>query len=120
MNKMTKEQRVRLLIDIYDDGADHHPPGYIARKGEVVIVRTVRAIGVSHEGVEGREFVVRYGEFESMPPGETAAHPTAESLREAANGCNAGDMVSFSPNALRAMADRIDGVSPLPATGDQS
>jgi hypothetical protein len=74
----TSNQRVRLLIDIYDDGADHHPPGYIARKGEVLVVRTVRALCVSHEGVEHRQFVVREGEFELITPVETTQPLDAE------------------------------------------
>jgi hypothetical protein len=37
-----------------------------------------------------------------------APHPTAESLRQLADGSD-GNMVSFTPNALRAMADAIDG-----------
>jgi hypothetical protein len=42
-------------------------------------------------------------------PDETrASHPTAISLRQLADGSD-GDMVSFTPNALRAMADAIDG-----------
>lgn len=70
---LTSNQRVRLLKDIYDDGQDHHPPGYCGRKGEVVLVRTMHTIGVSHEGVDGSEFVVRAGEFEVIPPSEMAA-----------------------------------------------
>lgn len=42
-----------LTADIYDDGEDHHPPGYIARRGERVVVRKVleggrRRLAVSH------------------------------------------------------------------------
>lgn len=59
--------RVRLLKDIYDDGEDHHPPGYIAKRGEVVEVREVRALAVAHEGVTDNAFVVRSGEFEPVP-----------------------------------------------------
>lgn len=61
------EQKVRLLKDIWDDGGDgHHPPGYLARAGEIVVVRTVRehAIGVSHETVLDNTLVVFPDEFE--------------------------------------------------------
>ncbi len=54
---MTPEigQRLRVIRDIYDDGCEgHHPPGYYAMIGDIVIVRKLRADGnvqVSHEGV---------------------------------------------------------------------
>jgi hypothetical protein len=59
--------RVRLVKDIYDDGEDHHPPGYCARRDEIVIVRVVRekAIAVSHESVTDSAFVIYPGEFEA-------------------------------------------------------
>lgn len=62
---------VRLLKDIYDDGQDCHPPGYIARKGEIVEVREVRTLSVAHAGVTDSSFVVMAGEYEpasSQPP----------------------------------------------------
>lgn len=34
--------RVRLLKDIWDGGEDHHPPGWIAQSGEVLIIKEVR------------------------------------------------------------------------------
>jgi hypothetical protein len=62
-------QRVRLLTDIWDDGADHHPSGYIAHKGEEVIVRnTGRAFPfyVSHEHVKDNSFGVKLDEIEAV------------------------------------------------------
>ena len=49
--------KVRLLKDIWDDGEDHHPPGYLARKGEVLIVKCgwrkannlPATVGIAHE-----------------------------------------------------------------------
>ena len=71
MNLICEGSSVRLLKDIWDDGEEHHPPGYIARAGELVIVRSVGNIGsksivVAHEGREGG-FVIYRGEFETMP-----------------------------------------------------
>lgn len=63
--------RVRLLKDIWDDGGDHHPPGLIARAGEVIIIRRVhdtgarRSIAVSHEHVKDNSFTVYSGEYET-------------------------------------------------------
>jgi len=47
--------RVRLLSSIYDDGEDHHQPGYLAHHGEVLIVKEVRGdvLAVAHEGNPG-------------------------------------------------------------------
>lgn len=75
----SNQQRVRLLKDIFDDGEDHHPPGFYGRKGDVVVVRVLHAIGVSHEGREG-EFIVRGGEFEPI----TTPFETNDIARDAA------------------------------------
>lgn len=66
-------QRVRLLKDIWDDGQDHHPPGYIAHKGEVLIVRRADGRGtfpvaVSHENVTDRSFGVALDEITPADP----------------------------------------------------
>lgn len=57
--------KVELLTDIYDDGEDHHPPGYLAYKGDVLIIHTIRAqsISVAHVEVEGNSFFVWLHEF---------------------------------------------------------
>lgn len=72
MNLLCEGSKVRLLKDIWDDGEEHHPPGYIARAGELVVVRSVGNIGsksivVAHEGHKGGGFVIYNGEFEAMP-----------------------------------------------------
>jgi hypothetical protein len=61
-------ERVQLLVDIWDDGQDHHPPGYLARRGEVLIVRSLDPghefpVLVSHEEVTDRSFRVGLGEI---------------------------------------------------------
>ncbi|MGV3581875.1 MAG: hypothetical protein ACO1N8_06185 [Methylophilus sp.] len=59
-------EKVRLTQSIYDDGADHHPPCWIATKGEIVIVKEVRekSLAVHHEDVtDGSAFIVYVGEF---------------------------------------------------------
>ena len=58
--------RVRLLKSIYDYGEDHHPPGWIAHHGEVLLVKEVRGdvLAVAHEGNPGA-FVIYPGEYET-------------------------------------------------------
>lgn len=58
--------QVRLLKSIYDDGEDHHPPGWIAQAGEVLIVKEVRGdvLAVAHEGNPGA-FMIYPGEYET-------------------------------------------------------
>jgi hypothetical protein len=60
--------RVILIASIYDDGEDHHPPGWIAYAGEEVIVKEVRgtALAVAHEGNKGA-FMVYPGEYQVLP-----------------------------------------------------
>lgn len=65
----TVGQRVRLLSDIWDDGQDHHPPGYLARRGEVLIVRGLdpgyeHPILISHEPITDQSFRVALNEIE--------------------------------------------------------
>ena len=62
--------KVRLLKSIWDDGEDHHPPGWLAMAGEVLVVRSVgnidaARIAVSHEGVEDSAFMISRDEFET-------------------------------------------------------
>ena len=58
--------RVRLLKSIYDDGEDHHPPGWIADAGDVLNVKEVRGdvLAVAHDGNPGA-FLVYPGEYET-------------------------------------------------------
>jgi hypothetical protein len=57
----------KLIIakDIFDDGEDHHPPGYCARAGDEVIVRYINAtcLAVSHEGVVDSTFAIYPDEY---------------------------------------------------------
>jgi hypothetical protein len=63
--------RVRLLANIWDDGQDHHPPGYLAHKGEILIVRSLdpgheHPILISHEQVTDQSFRVAENEIEVL------------------------------------------------------
>lgn len=66
------DQRVRLLVSVWDDGCDnHHPPGYLARKGEELIVRKIDPghefpICVSHEQITDNSFRVALSEIEAI------------------------------------------------------
>lgn len=71
MSEIAVGQKLKLLKDIYDDGADnHHPPGYIAFKNEVVIVRSTgrTCLAVSHENVTDKSFLVYAEEYELLTP----------------------------------------------------
>jgi len=67
MNEITVGDKVRLLNDIWDDGEEHHPPGWLAWVGEILEVKEVRTrrLVVSHVGNEGG-FVVYDGEYERV------------------------------------------------------
>lgn len=60
--------RIRLTKSIFDDGEDHHPPGWIAHCDEIVVIKEVRgdALAVAHEGATGA-FMVYPGEYEAIP-----------------------------------------------------
>lgn len=60
--------RLKLTTDIYDEDTDNaYPPGYIAYKGDIVIVRKVfpNRLHVAHEGIVDRSFVLHPGEFKN-------------------------------------------------------
>lgn len=65
--------KLHLLKDIYDDGEDHHPPGYVGMAGDIVLVKEHRSrsqffeerYAVYHEGVtDGSTFIVFANEVE--------------------------------------------------------
>lgn len=66
--------KLQLTKDIWDDGDEnHHPPGYIGLKGEVVVVRRVAYGGkggervyVSHPDITDSSFLVYRNEFELL------------------------------------------------------
>lgn len=64
---MTVGCKVRIIKDIWDDGQDHHPAGYIARIGEIVTVHEVRpnSCVCSHEGAGYGRFVAMLDEIEA-------------------------------------------------------
>lgn len=55
---------VILTKSIYDDGEDHHAPGYIAYMDETVYVKEIygTSLAVAHEGNPG-SFIIRDGEY---------------------------------------------------------
>lgn len=62
--------KLKVTAGVYDDGEDHHPPGYIALPGDVVFVRDIshggkggERIYVSHEGVTDKMFLIYRHEF---------------------------------------------------------
>lgn len=63
---ITIGDKLKLTQDIWDDGEDHHPPGYIAKAGDIVIVRKAGTSGifVSHEDITGISFRVMIDEFD--------------------------------------------------------
>lgn len=66
--------KVKLLKDIWEDGDDHHPSGYIAKEGEILIVRNVVEpestshfpIYISHEYITNKSFGVMPDEIEQI------------------------------------------------------
>lgn len=63
----TVGDKVKLTKDIWDEDSDNaYPPGYIALRGEVVIVRGVQAgcIYVSHEHITDNSFLLKDDEYE--------------------------------------------------------
>jgi hypothetical protein len=78
--------KVRTTQAIWDDGADHHPPGYLAQAGEVLIVRSVSDapwIGVSHEHITDNAFCLHPGEWERVPHNDTCSDPPSTSAEPA-------------------------------------
>lgn len=56
--------KVKVNVTLKDDGEDHHPPCYIAYKGDIVIVKQIlgTSLRVTHEGNPGY-FILRDGEY---------------------------------------------------------
>jgi len=64
-------QRLRMTKPIWDDGCEnHHPSGYIAFVGDVVIVRRLKGerIYVSHPDVTDNSFWVTEDEVVDVRP----------------------------------------------------
>lgn len=58
--------KVKLLSSIYDDGEDHHPPGWLAYADDILVVRNILLgrIAVSHENIVDSSFLIYNGEYE--------------------------------------------------------
>ncbi len=66
---MSVGDKIRLTESIWDDGCEnHHPPCWLAMKGEILVVRRVgeKSLGVSHEEITNNSFSVYPGEYESL------------------------------------------------------
>ena len=68
-NIVSVGDHVKLTASIYDHGEDHHPPGWLAMKGEVLVVRAIIGgatgqLAVSHEDVTDNAFCIVRGEYE--------------------------------------------------------
>lgn len=79
-NTMKTGDKLKLTKDIWDDGEDHHPPGYVGRNGDIVIIKEVfkSSITVHHEHItDGSCFIVYDGEYTIItePPVCTRSHP---------------------------------------------
>jgi hypothetical protein len=61
--------KVIALTSVYDDGQDHHPPGYYCYEGDELIVKEIRhgLVIVAHEGREGG-FWLEAHEFRALNP----------------------------------------------------
>jgi len=59
--------KVKLLESIYDDGEDHHPPGILAKHGEILLVieKYDNELIVKHVDSESKSgFRIYPGEYE--------------------------------------------------------
>ena len=52
------DDKVRLKVDIWNDGADHHPPGYDGIAGDILIVvgKSKSELQVRHEDYDSDSF----------------------------------------------------------------
>lgn len=64
---------VELVCDIYEHADDHSPGGYLARKGETLVIRRIyndakpRPFSVSHRSVLDCTFLVDADEIKAKP-----------------------------------------------------
>lgn len=67
INKFKIGDPVILTKSIYDDGEDHHPPGYIACIGEKVYIKEIygTTLEVAHEYDPG-SFIISEGEYKQV------------------------------------------------------
>lgn len=80
--KAPERIRLKLAKDVYDSGEDHHPPGYIGHKGDVVYLHSIQTAVVSHHGT-GHGFIVHDGELELPSVVETSALQLTDAQNEA-------------------------------------
>lgn len=61
---------ITLIKGIFDDGEDHHPPGWLAQSGEVLVIRGLGKNGhitVSHHDVLDNAFWINPDEYTWNP-----------------------------------------------------
>jgi len=62
---VSPHKHVRLLVEVIDDGQDHHPRAVLGRVGDVVEVRQIRSMYVGHKGVPN-SFILHEWEWEPI------------------------------------------------------
>lgn len=63
-------ERIQLTCAIYDDGEDHHPPGWLAQAGEILFVvkrYDSGKLAVTHDPESGQSFSVYPNEYTTFP-----------------------------------------------------
>lgn len=63
-----KGDHILLTQSVWDDGEDHHPPGWFGRAGDEVIVVEVRGNSayVRHEDVTDNSFLIYADEYKKL------------------------------------------------------
>lgn len=68
MDEILRGSRVKVTKSVWDDGADHHPPGWLAMVGEELVVREPGYAGnplfVSHANVTDSCFRILPDEYQ--------------------------------------------------------
>lgn len=97
-------RQIRLLLDIYDDGNDHHPLGILARKGDILEVRELLSVGAAYVGTPaGQSFIVREEEFEEVVTPLVRKPDMSWTIDEAREVCKLINSVSLPFNCHPAL-----------------
>lgn len=92
--------RVKMKTDVWDDGQDHHPPGYLAHSGEVVNVRSNTPgahfpLALYHDGrTDNNSFLAGYDEVELVMPRVPSGEDYTGKLSCVFCGQSEGDKIS--------------------------
>lgn len=71
-------QLVAALTGVWDDGADHHPPGWFCRPGDILTVLDCPAIGQILVRFDGCDFFVYRHEVKAFSGEATMARSATE------------------------------------------